>query len=167
MPDAAYLGQTLVNGLSVGCIYGLIGIGFCVIYNASGIVNFAQGMFVMLGGMICHTLLSRFGLPIWWTPLPSGSASGSILGRWNGHWPERRGPKAAADSESVEGDDVAGVLFREEPPPFRSPPLLPLRNGICKTPLRLATRALPRDRNRGARCSFHAGDAAAIPRVTP
>ena len=52
MPDAAYLGQILVNGVSVGCIYGLIGIGFCVIYNASGIVNFAQGAFVMLGGMI-------------------------------------------------------------------------------------------------------------------
>ena len=38
MPDAAYLGQILVNGVSIGCIYGLIGIGFCVIYNASGIV---------------------------------------------------------------------------------------------------------------------------------
>src|SRR5271166_2390302 len=64
MPDAAYLGHILVNGLSVGCIYGLIGIGFCVIYNASGIVNFAQGVFVMLGGMFTHTLLTRMGLPI-------------------------------------------------------------------------------------------------------
>src|SRR5919206_4934423 len=64
MPDLAYLGQTLVNGLSVGCIYGLIGIGFCVIYNASGIVNFAQGAFVMLGGMITHALVQRMGLPL-------------------------------------------------------------------------------------------------------
>src|SRR5690348_7739716 len=64
MPDLAYFGQTLVNGLSVGCIYGLIGIGFCVIYNASGIVNFAQGVFVMLGGMIAHVLLTRLGLPM-------------------------------------------------------------------------------------------------------
>jgi branched-chain amino acid transport system permease protein len=44
--------QAIVSGLAVGCIYGLIGIGFCVIYNASGIVNFAQGAFVMLGGML-------------------------------------------------------------------------------------------------------------------
>ena len=44
--------QSRVSGIGVGCIYGLIGIGFCVIYNASGIVNFAQGAFVMLGGMI-------------------------------------------------------------------------------------------------------------------
>jgi branched-chain amino acid transport system permease protein len=64
MPDAAYLAQTLVNGLSVGCIYGLIGIGFCVIYNASGIVNFAQGAFVMLGGMVTYGLQANLGLPL-------------------------------------------------------------------------------------------------------
>jgi branched-chain amino acid transport system permease protein len=64
MPDVAYLGQTLVNGLSVGCIYGLIGIGFCVIYNASGIVNFAQGAFVMLGGMATYGLQAKLGLPL-------------------------------------------------------------------------------------------------------
>jgi branched-chain amino acid transport system permease protein len=64
MPDAAYLGQTLVNGVSVGCIYGLIGIGFCVIYNASGIVNFAQGAFVMLGGMVTSGLQTKLGLPL-------------------------------------------------------------------------------------------------------
>ena len=58
MPDLTFLGQTILNGLSVGCIYGLIGIGFCVIYNASGIVNFAQGAFVMLGGMLTYILLS-------------------------------------------------------------------------------------------------------------
>jgi branched-chain amino acid transport system permease protein len=62
--DLAYLGQTLVNGLSVGCIYGLIGIGFCVIYNASGIVNFAQGAFVMLGGMVTFGLQTELGLPL-------------------------------------------------------------------------------------------------------
>ena len=62
MGDQAYFVQILVNGFSVGCIYGLIGIGFCVIYNASGIVNFAQGAFVMLGGMITYVLLTTFHL---------------------------------------------------------------------------------------------------------
>ena len=65
MPDLTQLLQSLVSGVGVGLIYGLVGIGFCVIYNASGIVNFAQGVFVMLGGMICHALLTRLGLPIW------------------------------------------------------------------------------------------------------
>src|ERR1700709_2659301 len=56
--------QSIASGIAIGCVYGLIGIGFCVIYNASGIVNFAQGVFVMLGGMAAHTLLTRLGLPI-------------------------------------------------------------------------------------------------------
>jgi branched-chain amino acid transport system permease protein len=64
MDSPALIAQILVSGLGIGCVYGLIGIGFCVIYNASGIVNFAQGAFVMLGGMITHVLLQRYGLPL-------------------------------------------------------------------------------------------------------
>lgn len=64
MADWSYIPQVLVSGLGIGCVYGLIGIGFCVIYNASGIVNFAQGAFVMLGGMITHVLLARHGVPL-------------------------------------------------------------------------------------------------------
>jgi len=65
MPSGVELVQSLVNGVGIGLVYGLVAIGFCVIYNASGIVNFAQGVFVMLGGMLAHTLLTRLGLPIW------------------------------------------------------------------------------------------------------
>jgi branched-chain amino acid transport system permease protein len=64
MADWSYIPQVLVSGLGIGCVYGLIGIGFCVIYNASGIVNFAQGAFVMLGGMITQVLFSRSGVPL-------------------------------------------------------------------------------------------------------
>ena len=56
--------QSILSGIGVGCIYGLIGIGFCVIYNASGIVNFAQGAFVMMGGMVTYTAFARYGLPL-------------------------------------------------------------------------------------------------------
>ncbi|MBN9530853.1 MAG: branched-chain amino acid ABC transporter permease [Alphaproteobacteria bacterium] len=64
MGSLSYLPQILVSGLGIGCVYGLIGIGFCVIYNASGIVNFAQGAFVMLGGMVTFVLMQRAGLPL-------------------------------------------------------------------------------------------------------
>jgi branched-chain amino acid transport system permease protein len=64
MPSVVELVQSLVNGVGIGLVYGLIAIGFCVIYNASGIVNFAQGVFVMLGGMFTYTLLTSFHLPI-------------------------------------------------------------------------------------------------------
>jgi branched-chain amino acid transport system permease protein len=63
MPDLAFLAQTIVSGVGIGCVYGLIGIGYCVIYNASGIVNFAQGAFVMLGGMLTYGFFKHLGMP--------------------------------------------------------------------------------------------------------
>ena len=56
--------QSVLSGIGVGAIYGLIGIGFCVVYNASGIVNFAQGAFVMLGGMLTDAGMTKLGLPL-------------------------------------------------------------------------------------------------------
>ncbi len=43
--------QFLFSGLTVGAIYALIALGFSLIYNASHLINFAQGEFVMIGGM--------------------------------------------------------------------------------------------------------------------
>ena len=52
--DLSTLLQFLIGGISLGCIYGLVGIGYSVLYNSSGIINFAQGGFVMLGGMLTY-----------------------------------------------------------------------------------------------------------------
>lgn len=57
--------QYLLSGLSTGAIYALIGIGFSIIYNATGIINFAQGEFVMLGGMLTLFLMETMKLPLW------------------------------------------------------------------------------------------------------
>ena len=43
--------QFLFSGVTVGSIYALTALGFIIIYNASGVVNFAQGEFVMIGGI--------------------------------------------------------------------------------------------------------------------
>lgn len=43
--------QFFVSGLTVGAVYALVALGFTLIYNASDVVNFAQGEFVMIGGM--------------------------------------------------------------------------------------------------------------------
>jgi branched-chain amino acid transport system permease protein len=64
VPSVVELVQSLVNGVGIGLVYGLIAIGFCVIYNASGIVNFAQGVFVMLGGMFAYSFLANMKLPL-------------------------------------------------------------------------------------------------------
>ena len=49
MPE---LMQFVFSGVTVGAVYALVALGFTIIYNASDVVNFAQGEFVMLGGMI-------------------------------------------------------------------------------------------------------------------
>jgi branched-chain amino acid transport system permease protein len=56
--------QYLVAGLTYGTIYAIVGIGFNIIYNTTGIINFAQGEFVMLGGMIAVTLYAFVPLPL-------------------------------------------------------------------------------------------------------
>jgi len=47
--------QYIFSGVTVGSIYAIVAIGFNIVYNATGIINFAQGEFVMLGGMIAHS----------------------------------------------------------------------------------------------------------------
>jgi branched-chain amino acid transport system permease protein len=49
--------QILASGLSMGCIYALIGLGFVLIYNATNGLNFAQGELVMLGAFIFYAML--------------------------------------------------------------------------------------------------------------
>ena len=55
--------QFLVTGITIGSTYALVGLGFALIYNASDVVNFAQGEFVMLGAMTAIALLAA-GLPL-------------------------------------------------------------------------------------------------------
>ncbi len=51
-------------GLTYGCIYAIVAIGFNIIYNTTGIINFAQGEFVMLGGMTAISLNTIMPLPV-------------------------------------------------------------------------------------------------------
>ncbi len=56
--------QYLVAGITYGAVYAVVAIGFNIIYNSTGIINFAQGEFVMLGGMIAITFTQW--LPLFW-----------------------------------------------------------------------------------------------------
>ena len=55
--------QYLVAGLTYGAIYAVVAIGFNIVYSATGIINFAQGEFVMLGGMLAVQLSRSMPLP--------------------------------------------------------------------------------------------------------
>ena len=65
MEDTARILQLVVNGAASGCIYGLIALGFVLIYKATEMVNFAQGDIMMLGGFVAFSLIAWFHLPYW------------------------------------------------------------------------------------------------------
>lgn len=64
MPISDQVAQFIVSGLTTGSIYALIALGFCIIHNATGIVNFTQVDFITLGGMMMYTFLLGLGLPL-------------------------------------------------------------------------------------------------------
>ena len=65
MEDALRLLQLVVNGAAAGCIYGLIALGFVLIYKATEMVNFAQGELMMLAGFVAYTLIGALGMNYW------------------------------------------------------------------------------------------------------
>ncbi|MCL5966066.1 MAG: branched-chain amino acid ABC transporter permease [Deltaproteobacteria bacterium] len=73
----AFFFQYLVAGITYGTIYAIVAIGFNIVYNATGIINFAQGEFVMLGGMIAVTLHRFMPLPL---AIPAAVVATLIVG---------------------------------------------------------------------------------------
>jgi branched-chain amino acid transport system permease protein len=57
------LAQVLFSGLALGSIYGLVALGFVVIFKATDVFNFSQGMFVVCGAYLAVTAISLLGLP--------------------------------------------------------------------------------------------------------
>jgi branched-chain amino acid transport system permease protein len=66
MDSFADILQYVFSGITIGAIYAMVGLGFTMVYNSTSIINFAQGEFVMLGGLLGVTFVSgakSFGLP--------------------------------------------------------------------------------------------------------
>jgi len=70
--------QYLLTGLTVGAIYALVALGFSIIFNASHVINFAQGEFVMIGGMATVSLVAA-GLP-YLLAIPLAVAAAAVVG---------------------------------------------------------------------------------------
>jgi branched-chain amino acid transport system permease protein len=66
--------QILISGVAQGCIYGLIALGFVLIYKATETVNFAQGELMMLGAFGGLALMTFLGFPFWLAVLSSIAA---------------------------------------------------------------------------------------------
>jgi branched-chain amino acid transport system permease protein len=63
--DLGFLLLLLSNGILVGLMYALIALGFVLVYKATDAVNFAQGEFVMIAGLVVAASLIVWGTPIW------------------------------------------------------------------------------------------------------
>jgi branched-chain amino acid transport system permease protein len=57
--------QLIVGGVAQGCVYGLVALGFVLIYKATEMVNFAQGDLMMLGACVALTFIGTMGLNYW------------------------------------------------------------------------------------------------------
>jgi branched-chain amino acid transport system permease protein len=71
--------QIIISGVAQGCIYGLIALGFVLIYKATETVNFAQGELMMLGAFIGLALMTLLGFPFW-IAVPSAVAAMALFG---------------------------------------------------------------------------------------
>ncbi len=71
--------QYVASGLTTGAVYALLALGYNLIYNATGIVNFTQGDFLSLGGLVMYTLLTGLGLPVW-LAFPGAVAAVALAG---------------------------------------------------------------------------------------
>ncbi len=54
--------QQIISGLALGCVYGLIALGFVLIFKATEVINFAQGEMIMIGAFIAFTLITIFNV---------------------------------------------------------------------------------------------------------
>jgi len=71
--------QLLISGVAQGCIYGLIALGFVLIYKATEIVSFAQGELMMVGAFIGVAVMAYLGFPFWLAVIASMAAM-ALLG---------------------------------------------------------------------------------------
>ncbi len=68
--------QLVISGIAQGCIYGLIALGFVLIYKATETVSFVQGDLMMLGGFIGLAAMTMLDFPFWLAILSAIAAMG-------------------------------------------------------------------------------------------
>ena len=103
--------QLLFSGISMGIIYGLIAMGMVLIFRSVGIMNFAQGEFLMLGGYFCYTFNQLLKLHIIPSLILASLAMGfvGVLFMRTSYWPLRNA-QAKAIIVSAMG---ASIAFKE------------------------------------------------------
>ncbi len=77
--SSATLLQFLFSGLTNGALYAFVALGFAITFSSSGVVNFAQGQFVMIGGIVAASLNADLGVPVV-AAMALGVAASAVVG---------------------------------------------------------------------------------------
>lgn len=131
---ASQLLQYIVSGLTLGSIYGMIALGFTLIHNATGIVNFAQGEFVTFGALIAISG-SEAGLP-----MPLAVLGAVVAVTLVGAALERAAIRPARNSSVITLIIItigASILLRGVAMWLWAPDPLPMRHFTGETPIRV------------------------------
>jgi len=63
--DWQFFGLLISNGALIGLMYSLIALGFVLVYKATDAINFAQGEFVFIAGLVIAAMVVLYGAPLW------------------------------------------------------------------------------------------------------
>lgn len=127
----------LVQGLTVGSVYALVGVSINIVYRPTNTFNVAQGNLVMVGAILCASLLARAGLP-WYLAAATALAVIAVLSWLTGRVavaPVLRQPGGAGHGWVVSTlavsliiEDVVGKVVGPDPRPLPAPPPLSTRS---------------------------------------
>lgn len=120
--DVEVLLRLTVAGLMVGSVYALVGLGFSLLYRGTGLINWAQGDFVMIGAFAGWTTVELLGLPFWLGLLGAAMvpfAIGFAVHRTFVSWITRRGGRLvdvllATIGLSIVLQNLAGLVWGTE-----------------------------------------------------
>jgi branched-chain amino acid transport system permease protein len=121
--------QQLINGLSLGSLYGLIAIGYTMVYGILRLINFAHGDVLMMGCYFAFYAILIFSLP-WWASFPISILLTALLGiaiDRGAYLPVRRAPRISALITAIGLsfllENLALVIFGGRPKAFGRPAL--------------------------------------------
>jgi branched-chain amino acid transport system permease protein len=86
MPTSLQFLQLVISGIAQGCIYGLIALGFVLIYKATETVSFAQGDLMMLGAFGGLAGMTMLGFPFWLAVLCAVAGHGACSACCSSAW---------------------------------------------------------------------------------
>jgi branched-chain amino acid transport system permease protein len=121
--------QQLINGISLGSLYGLVAIGYTMVYGILRLINFAHGDILMMGCYFAFYAILIFHLP-WWLSFLVAISLTALLGiaiDRGAYLPVRKAPRISALITAIGIsfllENLALVIFGGRPKPFYRPPI--------------------------------------------